>query len=237
VIRPGTKEFWIIAGLNGSGKSTFADKYDFPDGVKCLNPDTVSKRFQIGLCIVPVPLGGWFIPGQVAWSIPIGLGLWYIPLLRSAVRAIADLIAANFVLLVVWARLILRRTIAVETVLASSKYYRAVMWAKSRGYILNMVYVALPDVQKNIERVSIRVAGRGHNVREAKIRKRAPRSIDNLVLFAPLMDGLWVVDNSRRPAIPVIEKQPQQTLRVITPDRLQPIVARLLEAFPEAHKS
>jgi predicted ABC-type ATPase len=57
-------------------------------------------------------------------------------------------------------------------------------------------YVLLDSVERNVERVRIRVAKGGHGVPENKVRDRHRRSLDQLPWFLDQADRAWLFDNS-----------------------------------------
>ncbi len=64
------------------------------------------------------------------------------------------------------------QSVGVETVLSTPKYRRLVEKAKKLGFEVGLIFVALDSVERNIERVALRVKKGGHNVPRDKIIKR-----------------------------------------------------------------
>jgi predicted ABC-type ATPase len=200
-------EFWLVAGLNGSGKSTFAARalqlrtVSAPNALvpkTCLNPDLVARTIGAQL--------RRFVPGR-----------W-----RQQLEIAANYLAVLWVEFRVCAAICCRSSIAVETVLGSRKYLKYLRLARARGFVLGMYYVALENVEMNIERVALRVSDGGHNVPEAKIRSRALRSLDNLAAFAPLLDELQVFDNSELGGRPVLVASKQQGVLIVRDQKRLP---------------
>jgi predicted ABC-type ATPase len=54
----------------------------------------------------------------------------------------------------------------------------------------------VPTVEDSIARVALRVAKGGHNVPEADIRRRSPRTHENLAWFAQHADAVDVLANT-----------------------------------------
>lgn len=73
-----------------------------------------------------------------------------------------------------------RESFGFETTLAGRGYLRKVRQMMSEGWEVNLIYLALPDVELSILRVAERVAHGGHFVAEDIIRRRYPRSLRNL---------------------------------------------------------
>jgi predicted ABC-type ATPase len=98
------------------------------------------------------------------------------------------------------------QTIGVETVLSSPKYRRLVEKAKSRGFEIRLIYVYVTSVEKQLERIRLRVAKGGHDVPEDKVRDRRNRSIEQLGWFFEAADNVWIYDNSASEPVLVARK-------------------------------
>jgi predicted ABC-type ATPase len=88
------------------------------------------------------------------------------------------------------------QTIGVETVLSTAKYRKLVRLARRLGFEIRLLYVVLDTVERNIERVRIRVKKGGHGVPEDKLRARYVRSLRQLPWFLEQADEAWLFDNS-----------------------------------------
>lgn len=138
----------------------------------------------------------WIIAG------PNGAGkttfaLEYLPRVASCTHFInADLIAAGLSPLaperelVAASRIFLREIaeriadredFAFETTLAGRTYLRLVEGMRRGGWKIELVYLALPNVELSKLRVAERVAHGGHHVPVADIVRRFPRSLSNLL--------------------------------------------------------
>lgn len=90
-----------------------------------------------------------------------------------------------------------RETFAFETTLSARTYHRFLQDLKQRGYIIQIAYLWLRDVELSIARVAERVRVGGHNIPEATIRRRFDRGRDNFVtLYLPLADAWRLYDAS-----------------------------------------
>lgn len=69
---------------------------------------------------------------------------------------------------------------AFETTLSGQSHLRLVNQLKDAGWEVELIYLALPSTELSKERVAERVAHGGHNVSEADIARRFPRSLKNL---------------------------------------------------------
>lgn len=90
-----------------------------------------------------------------------------------------------------------RESFAFESTLASRTFAPWLRRLSSVGYrfVLGYVWVQNPDI--SIQRVAARVQTGGHDVPEADIRRRWPRSLRNFWnLYLPLADHWYVYDNS-----------------------------------------
>jgi predicted ABC-type ATPase len=158
--------FLIIAGPNGSGKSSAYE-------------DTDTEAF-----------------GRSVWIInPDALTL-RIRTVEGLEQAVANLEAVRRIETWLEASIRAHQTVGVETVLSTPKYRRLVELAKRLGFQVRLVYVLLDNVERNVERVRLRVKKGGHDVAEEKIRARHARSLAELPWFLNAADEAWLFDNS-----------------------------------------
>jgi predicted ABC-type ATPase len=157
---------WIVAGPNGSGKTSIyddADIEDFGRSVWIINPDALAKRIADVEGLEPVPAN------------------------LEAVRRIEQWLYASIQA---------HQTVGVETVLSTPKYRSLVLAAKQRRFAIRLIYVVLNSPELNIERVRLRVAKGGHNVPTDRIIERRERSLAQLPWFLAQADNAWLFDNS-----------------------------------------
>jgi predicted ABC-type ATPase len=159
-MKEGGPWFVLVAGINGAGKSTFAQNHATlrvlleargPE-IEVINPDLITR--------------------EILRSEP------ELPLDKANIRA-ADECEVRVRDLVKNAD----RSFVIETVLSTDKYKPIVRAALKRGFQVLFVYVVLGSVEEAIQRVAARVARGGHNVPAAKIKRRWPRSLENLPWF------------------------------------------------------
>lgn len=107
-------------------------------------------------------------------------------------------IAAGRVLLVRMKELIEQgKDFAFETTMAGKSYLSILQNMKSRGYLLHLFYLWLPNVEFAFARVAHRVHQGGHNVPEDVIRRRfvaGPRNL--LTSYLQLFDAWMLFDSS-----------------------------------------
>ncbi len=157
---------WIVAGPNGSGKTSIYDNADIEDfgrSVWIINPDILAKRIR-----------------DIEGIEPLAANI-------EAVRRIEQWLYASVEA---------HQTVGVETVLSTPKYRRLVLAAKQRKFTIRLIYVLLSSPQLNIERVRLRVAKGGHDVPKDKIVERRERSLAQLPWFLAQTDEAWLFDNS-----------------------------------------
>ena len=95
------------------------------------------------------------------------------------------------------ALLIGKRSFAFETTLASKSFTRLIAQARSSGYRVTLLYVALPSTQLAKRRVARRVKDGGHSIPDSVIERRFYRSLDNLMhRYRVVVDEWFVYDNS-----------------------------------------
>ena len=83
-----------------------------------------------------------------------------------------------------------------ETTLATLVHAKKIPRWQSLRYRVSLIYLQLPDVEASIRRVSHRVAGGGHNIPEATIRRRFALSLEYLNdLYKPIVDEWYVWDS------------------------------------------
>lgn len=161
-MKPTRPWFVLVAGINGAGKSTFAQKPETirefcglsptSGEIEIINPDLVTK--------------------EILKSDP------QLSLAEANKRAADDCEDR------VW-RLVedANRSFVIETVLSTDKYKDIVKQAKAKGFRFLFIYVVLASVEEAISRVAFRVAMGGHDVPADKIRSRWPRSFKSLPWF------------------------------------------------------
>ena len=158
--------FLIVAGPNGSGKSSAYQDADI-------------EAFGRSVWIIN--------PDVLAGRIRDVEGVDLIAANLEAVRRIEAWLDAS---------IRAHQTVGVETVLSTPKYRRLVEEAKRLGFEVRLIYVLLDSVQRNVERVRLRVMKGGHAVPEDKIIGRHARSLDQLPWFLERADQAWLFDNS-----------------------------------------
>lgn len=89
---------------------------------------------------------------------------------------------------------------AFETTLSSKTLATLLARARSAGFDVELIYLALPDATTAIERVAARVKQGGHDIPITVIRRRFHRSLKNLFgLYIPLANRWKVFDNYSSP--------------------------------------
>jgi predicted ABC-type ATPase len=157
---------WIVAGPNGSGKTSIYDNADIEDfgrSVWIINPDALAKRIRDIEGLQPIPANLESVQRIERW-------------LYASIQA--------------------HQTVGVETVLSTSKYRSLVLEAKIRKFTIRLIYVVLNSPQLNVERVRLRAAKGGHDVPIDKILERRERSLAQLPWFLEQADDAWLFDNS-----------------------------------------
>ena len=169
---------WIVAGANGSGKSTAYERLAIEEAsgsVWIINPDLLTARIrdQEGL-------------DQVAANL-------------ASVKRIEKWLYASVAT---------HQTVGVETVLSTGKYRKLVRTAKRRGFRIKLIYLVLASAALNVQRVRARVARGGHDVPEAKIIARRESSLSQLPWFMAQADYALILDNSGSTPIDVATWRP-----------------------------
>jgi predicted ABC-type ATPase len=160
-------ELWIIAGANGSGKSTAYGQasIDAPAGsIWIINPDLLAQRIADHE--------------------------------RIPLNPEANVAAITRIETWLYASVAAHQTVGVETVLSTPKYRALVERAHAEGFVVRLIYVFLESADLNVARVRQRVKKGGHNVAEASIRDRRRRSFGELTWFFEHADHADIYDNS-----------------------------------------
>ena len=83
-----------------------------------------------------------------------------------------------------------------ETTLTGKSMINNILKAKSLGYKIIMNYVGLSSPELAIQRVAYRVSMGGHGIPEEDIKRRYHVSLSKLKELMPLIDELYIYDNS-----------------------------------------
>jgi predicted ABC-type ATPase len=175
--KPDPPSLWIIAGANGSGKTTAYHRVtiEAPRGsIWIINPDELAQRIS---SIENLALGE---ANRVAVE---RIETW----LYSSIEAY--------------------QTVGVETVLSTDKYRKLVDTARQRNFKIRLLYFYLKHVDLNVERVKIRVKKGGHAVPERKIRDRRVRSLEQLKWFFAQSNTAHLFDNSGAEPVLTVRKK------------------------------
>ncbi len=157
---------WIVAGPNGSGKSTLYDSTD---------------------------IEGF---GRSVWIINPDLLAAHIARREASSPDSANRAAVERIMAWLQSSVAAYQTIGVETVLSTGKYRPLITDAIERGFEIRLLYVMLDGVERNVERVSLRVSKGGHSVPPHKIRERHQRSLAQLPWFLAHANWAEIYDNS-----------------------------------------
>jgi predicted ABC-type ATPase len=140
----------------------------------------------------------------------------------------ANLIGVERAEKAVWRAIAEGDNVAIETVLSSDKFIPVVRAAHARGYRTRLVYIGLPSVELAVERVAQRVQIGGHDVPEAKIRSRWPRTHNMLKRMLGEVDDVLVFSNGQLVPTLVGERMGSESpLKLYLPDELPEITKRL----------
>ena len=157
-------ELIIIAGPNGSGKTSITRKFlhhEWAEGTIYINPDEVAKdRF-----------GDW-----------------------NSQESIIN--AANYC--AEWRERCLaeKKSFVFETVMSAEDKIDFIIRAKEAGFFIRLFYISTSHPSINAARIAGRVMEGGHDVPIPKIVSRYYKSIENCKTIAPVVDRLYVYDNS-----------------------------------------
>lgn len=156
----------FLAGPNGAGKTTFFEAYLAGLGLPFVNADRLARRLR-----------------EAEPSAPVG---------AIDRRAFAEAEALRAAL--VGARV----SFCTETVFSdpAGAKVRLLADARAGGFVVILIFVGLESVELSTGRVMQRVAQGGHDVPDARLRARFPRTLRNLNAAVAAVDDAWLFDNS-----------------------------------------
>ena len=157
---------WIVAGPNGCGKSTIYGRSDVAE-----------------------------FDGSV-WIINPDLLTKRLQSEESLPLTDANLAAVQRIEAWLEASIDVHQTIGVETVLSTRKYRKLVLKAKERGFEVRLIYVYVDTLERQLERIRVRVEKGGHDVPRDKVATRRERSFAQFGWFFWEAHQAWVFDNS-----------------------------------------
>lgn len=157
-------EMIIIAGPNGSGKTSVTKKFlhhEWASGTLYINPDEIAKDV----------FGDWNS--------------------REAVIK-----AANYSADLREKCLKEHRSFVFETVMSADDKVDFIIRAKKEGFFIRLFFISTNHPTINAARIAARVMKGGHDVPITKIISRYYKSIGNCKMVSPIVDRLYVYDNS-----------------------------------------
>ena len=89
-----------------------------------------------------------------------------------------------------------------ETVFSSDEKVRFVEQAKSEGFFIRIFFVCTENPEINVKRITRRYLNGGHEVPISKIVSRYYKSLLNIGKVIPLVDRVYVYDNSVEDQMP-----------------------------------
>jgi len=95
-----------------------------------------------------------------------------------------------------------KHSLIFETVLSAPDKVSFIQKAKQNGYFIRLFFIGTDTPQINAARIAYRVMTGGHDVPINKIISRYYKSIANCSLLVPVVDRLYVYDNSVDNALP-----------------------------------
>lgn len=172
-----TKTAFIIAGPNGSGKTTFSiallENTEILTGAH-LNADIIAKAYVTDEDYKDLS--------------PLEVHLKVSQLVEDTIDALIEQ-GSNIIL---------------ETVFSSKYKLDTYKKLKDAGYFVNVIFVATSDPMINVLNVASRVKSGGHDVPINKILSRYDKSIENAKLISKDADCLILIDNSVPNQSPII---------------------------------
>lgn len=166
-------ELIIIAGPNGSGKTTITTQFlhhEWSEGILYINPDIIAQE----------KFGDWNSTEAV-----LKAAQYCKELRENCLRE--------------------KRSFVFETVFSAKDKIDFILRAKATGFFIRLFFIATSSPAINASRIANRVMEGGHDVAISKIISRYQKSIINCSLIAPIVDRLYVYDNSVDDAIAALQ--------------------------------
>jgi predicted ABC-type ATPase len=89
-----------------------------------------------------------------------------------------------------------RRSLAVETTLASRFFLSVIQKARQQGYTTSLLFFWMPSPDTALERVAARVASGGHAIPEDTVIRRWHRGLQNFQAYAQTVHSWSVLDTA-----------------------------------------
>jgi predicted ABC-type ATPase len=168
--KPDNPRLLVIAGPNGSGKTSVTGKilkHEWVIDCEYINPDLIARDL----------FGDWNSNESVMQAAQYAT--------HRRERCIDE-----------------RQSLIFETVLSAPDKVSFVRRAKTAGFFIRLFFIGTDSPEINASHVARRVLEDGHDVPIPKIISRYDKSIVNCAILSPLVDRLYVYDNSVNDAFP-----------------------------------
>lgn len=207
----------IFAGPNGSGKTSFVQKFpELGENIKLgvyINADDIESilkkdhRLSLSQYKISISTGriqNYFKESRFSPIKSNQLDLWKSfecqngNLIVNSSQAINSYIAAD--LAEFFRQLMIQSKISFsfETFMSDHRKIDLIQFARENGYIIYLYYFCTEDPEININRVQNRVGQNGHGVPEDKIRSRYWASLKNLRDAVSLSDRAYLFDSTEQ---------------------------------------
>lgn len=92
------------------------------------------------------------------------------------------------------------KTFAFETTLSGKTYVHVLKSLKKKGYLINLYFLWLPNVEIALKRIKERTLRGGHHIPEKDVRRRFKQGLFNFFkLYEPLLNFWSIIDNYEVP--------------------------------------
>lgn len=175
------RNVYIVAGPNGSGKTTFARTF-LPDYAKCsnfVNADLIAQGLSP------------FSPRAAAMKAG-----------RLVLERVHSMAAQGV-------------DFAFETTLSGKSYISFLKGLRKEGYTINIFFLWIPSPELAIDRIRDRVAGGGHHVPAADVRRRFHRGLYNFMNHYKLLADTWLLFNNADATPRLIAQEKDSKMEII----------------------
>ena len=212
------KRLRIFAGPNGSGKSTLINKLqknppssNFKLGYY-VNADDIEKELKknasidfniYGINATTKQIQSYFKKSSFSPVKTINPELWRIFAVSENSLTISDKGIINSYVAADLAEFIRQQimkeahSFTYETVMSDNKKIKFLKKAKNQGYKIYLYYIATEDPLININKVELRVAQHGHDVKSQDVIRRYYKSLENLKPAIMISDRAYLFDSSK----------------------------------------
>lgn len=228
------KRMRVFAGPNGSGKTTIIKdlQTEFKFGVY-VNADDIEKVLSenqtisfsdFNLTIIEADIQTFFKNSSFAPVKRNEPDLWQKITVTNNILTVTTTIdsylAADLSSFIRQNLLANGHSFTYETVMSHKSKIDFLHLARNEGYKVYLYFIATDDPDINVNRVSVRVAQDGHAVKEATVRSRYYKSLENLKNAVKQTNRAYIFDNSGKASLLLAEITDGINVKILDPEKI-----------------